>query len=89
MKLKNVLTDWDSDDIAAQAVIFYFAGFETSSTMLCHLTNELAMNESIQKRLQEEIDATVEECGGTISYDALVKMKYLDMVLSGNVFIII
>lgn len=52
--------------------------------MLCHLTNELAQNENIQKKLQEEIDKSMEACSGKITYEVLVKMKYLDMVLSGQ-----
>lgn len=79
-------SDWDSDDLTAQALFFFFAGFETSSTMLCHMSNELAMNPDIQKRLQEEIDRTLKHCDGKITYEALVKMKYLDMVLSGKNF---
>lgn len=67
----------------AQAIFFYFAGHETSSTMLCHLTNVLAQHEKIQKRLQKEVDKAMEVCNGSIDYETLVKMKYLDMVLSG------
>lgn len=48
---------------------------------------ELALNEDIQKKLQEEIDTTLMKCNGKITYDALIKMKYLDMVVSGKLFL--
>ncbi|KAK4873925.1 hypothetical protein RN001_013285 [Aquatica leii] len=76
---KDKLTEMD---ITAQALQFFLAGFETVSTFMCFTAYELAVNVDIQKRLQKEIDETLEECGGTVTYDALLKMQYLDMVIS-------
>lgn len=67
-------------DIAAQAVIFFFAGFETVSTVFSFLTYELAINTDVQERLQREID----KAGSELSYEKLLKLQYLDMVVSGN-----
>lgn len=74
----------DYDDIAAQAVIFFIAGFETVSTAMSFVAYELAVNPHIQKRLREEVDKTLDECGGKITYDAVNKMHYLDMIISGE-----
>ena len=71
-------------DIAAQALIFFFAGFDTVSTMMCCMGYELATDPHIQKRLQKEIDETMQECNGKLTYEALLKMKYMDMVTSGK-----
>lgn len=79
--------DLSDDDITAQALIFFFAGFDSISTAVCHMAYELALNEDIQKKLQEEIDTTLMKCNGKITYDALIKMKYLDMVVSGKLFL--
>ena len=49
------LTD---DEILSQAMIFIFAGYETSSSTLCFLAYNLAINPDIQTTLQEEIDQT-------------------------------
>ncbi|KAK5641883.1 hypothetical protein RI129_010430 [Pyrocoelia pectoralis] len=76
---KLQLTD---DDVTAQALIFFFAGFETVATLMCFAAYELAIDPSIQEKLQEEVDNVVREGNGTLTYEALMKMEYLDMVIS-------
>ncbi|KAL1509790.1 hypothetical protein ABEB36_004472 [Hypothenemus hampei] len=71
-----------NDDIASQALVFFFAGFDTVSTALCYSAHELAMNKDVQDRLREEIRETDKLNNGKLSYDALLKMKYMDMVFS-------
>lgn len=72
-------------DIAAQAMIFFFAGFDSVSSVMSFMAYELAVNIVIQNRLRKEIEDTLEECKGIITYEALLKMKYMDMVVSGKV----
>ncbi|CAH1099422.1 unnamed protein product [Psylliodes chrysocephalus] len=74
--------DLSNLDIAAQALIFFFAGFETVSALMCFMAYELAINPDIQQKLREEIEETLENCNGELTYEALLKMKYLDMVVS-------
>ncbi|KAG5895434.1 hypothetical protein JTB14_037593 [Gonioctena quinquepunctata] len=69
-------------DITAQALIFFFAGFDAVSSLMCFLSHELAVNPDIQTRLRREIEDTLAECKGKITYEALLKMKYMDMVVS-------
>ena len=45
------------------------------------------MNPDIQKRLQDEIDRSLEENEGKFTYEAVNNMKYLDMVVSGKYII--
>ncbi|CAH1178924.1 unnamed protein product [Phaedon cochleariae] len=71
-----------NEDITAQALVFFFAGFESLSTLMCFTAYELAMNPDIQDKLRNEIRETSEKCKGKLTYDALVSMKYLDMVIS-------
>jgi len=70
------------DDIVSQAFIFFFAGFDTSSTLMCFVAHELAVNRDIQDRLREEVQQHLTEGNGEISYESLSKMSYMDMVLS-------
>lgn len=74
-------------DIAAQAVVFFFAGFETVATEASFMAYELAINPDIQTRLRDEIEETHRACGGKLTYEALMKMKYMDMVFSGRTLI--
>lgn len=76
---KNSISD---DDITAQALIFFLAGFEVISTAMTFLAYELALNPEIQSKLYEEISATLEENSGNITYEAIISMKYLDSVVS-------
>ena len=70
------------EDITSQAVIFFFAGFETVSLLMSFTCHELAVNPDIQNRLTQEVDETLEACKGKLTYEALLGMKYLDMVIS-------
>ncbi|XP_047569458.1 cytochrome P450 3A12 isoform X1 [Lutra lutra] len=68
-------------ELVAQSIIFIFAGYETTSTSLSFLLYELATHPDVQQKLQEEIDATFPKKAPP-TYDALVQMEYLDMVLN-------
>ncbi|KAK5641865.1 hypothetical protein RI129_010412 [Pyrocoelia pectoralis] len=68
--------------ITAQAIGFFFGAYETPATVLSFMSYELALNPEIQEKLQAEIDETLNECNGSLTYNALQTMKYMDMVVS-------
>lgn len=68
-------------EILSQAMIFIFAGYETSSSTMGFLAYNLATHPHIQKTLQEEIDETFPEKAQP-TYEALMKMDFLDMALN-------
>lgn len=69
-------------ELAAEGMLVFAGGFETSSALMSFTLYELALNEEIQDRLREEISRGVEENGGKITYDLLFGLKYLDMVVN-------
>ncbi|XP_014476505.1 PREDICTED: cytochrome P450 9e2-like [Dinoponera quadriceps] len=69
------------EDITAQTFVFYFAGFESTSTTISFLAHELAVHPDVQAKLRREIDQTLEETNGRITYDVINRMKYLDAVI--------
>lgn len=77
---KQVLTE---NDIIAQCFIFFFAGFETSSTTMTFALLELSRNQNIQEKLRSEINRVLDKHGGQITYDAVMEMSYLDQVING------
>jgi cytochrome P450 family 9 len=80
---KTVKREWSEIELIAQCFIFFLAGFDTASTLLSFLSYELALNPDIQQRLYEEISVVNKELNGKpLTYDAIQKMKYLDMVIS-------
>ncbi|XP_046745042.1 probable cytochrome P450 6a13 [Diprion similis] len=85
--LKNTEEPLNEDDIefndellAAQAFIFFGAGFETSSSTLSFCLHELAADKNLQDRLRDEVRRTKAKMDGEITWDGLRSMKYLDMV---------
>ncbi|XP_029995475.1 cytochrome P450 3A27-like isoform X2 [Sphaeramia orbicularis] len=68
-------------EILSQAMIFIFAGYETSSSTLCFLAYNLATHPHIQKKLQEEIDETFPDKTEP-TYEGVMQMEYLDMTLN-------
>ncbi|XP_078034043.1 uncharacterized protein LOC144468453 [Augochlora pura] len=70
------------EDMTAQAFIFFFGGFESSSTLMCFATYEIGVNPDIQEKLQEEIDEVLEKCNGEVTYEAINEMKYLDAIIN-------
>lgn len=92
IKNKGKLDDDDSaelvsltvNEIAAQALIFFAAGFHTSSTTVAFALHELAMNQDIQDRTRNEIKSVLKKYDGEITYEGVMEMKYLDNVLSGK-----
>lgn len=72
------------NEMAAQAWIFYIAGFETSSTTTSFCLYELAKNPTIQQNVQLEIDEIVEKFNGKISYESISAMKYLEACIDGT-----
>ncbi|XP_072748313.1 cytochrome P450 9e2-like [Anoplolepis gracilipes] len=78
---KNGSDKMTLEDIVSQAFIFFLAGFETSSTLMCFIVHELALNRDIQDRLREEVQQHLTE-ENELSYESLSKMTYMEMVIS-------
>lgn len=83
-KKKYAITN---DDIIAQCLVFHFAGIDTTSRLISYTGYELALNPDIQAKVREEIQCALDENNGELSYDGVMKMKYLDTVLLGRLFI--
>ncbi|KAL0281299.1 UNVERIFIED_CONTAM: hypothetical protein PYX00_002330 [Menopon gallinae] len=74
--------EWTDEILAAQALVFLLAGYNTSASVMSFALYELARNPDIQERLAKEIRTALEGGGGVMSYEILLGMKYLDMVIS-------
>ncbi|EDW05265.1 probable cytochrome P450 6a21 [Drosophila mojavensis] len=70
------------EEIAAQAFVFFAAGFETSSTTMGFVLYELAQNVDIQDRLREECKEVLAKHNGDLTYECIKDMQYLNQVIS-------
>uniref|UniRef100_A0A6I8NL32 Thromboxane-A synthase n=1 Tax=Ornithorhynchus anatinus TaxID=9258 RepID=A0A6I8NL32_ORNAN len=78
---KEGLKGLSDTGILAQAVAFVFAGYETTSSALSFISYNLATHPDVQQKLQEEIDKVLPN-KSPLTYDAIVQMEYLDMVIN-------
>jgi len=72
-------------ELAAHSFMFFVGGFETSARTMSFCLYELALNPDIQDRLRNEIDTVLKKHGGSLTYDGIQEMSYLDKTLSGTI----
>lgn len=72
------------NELAAQCFVFYLAGFETSATTMTFALLEMALNQDIQDKLRTEISTVLQKNDGKLSYEAIMDMTYLNMVVYGK-----
>lgn len=70
--------DVDQKTVEGNALIFAFAGHDTTGHTMTWLLYELAKNKSLQQRAQEEVDAFFAELGGgEPTYEDLKKLPFM------------
>ncbi|XP_028160711.1 uncharacterized protein LOC114353086 [Ostrinia furnacalis] len=79
---KKVNREWSDNDLIAQAVLFFIAGFETVSTAISFAFHELAINPDVQDKLLAEIKDNEVNNGGKFDYKTITNMVYMDMFVS-------
>lgn len=71
-------------DIAANTMLYMFAGYETSATTGQFAAYELARNPLVQERARDEVKSVLAKYGGECTYEAQNEMVYMNMVLDGK-----
>ncbi|XP_043473513.1 cytochrome P450 9e2-like [Leptopilina heterotoma] len=70
------------DEKIAQGFVFYFGGFDATSTTISCAAHELAVNLHIQRKLQTKIDKILLQTNGNLSYDVIIGFDYLDAIVN-------
>ncbi|XP_061390046.1 probable cytochrome P450 9f2 [Musca vetustissima] len=74
--------EWTDYDMVGQCFVFFVAGFEASAALTCLTSHELMENPDVQEKLYEEIQEVEQQLEGKqLSYEALMGMRYMDMVV--------
>jgi len=79
---KNHGLSFDIDEMTAQAFVFFIAGFESVSTIMCFILYELAVNPDIQNKLKTEIEDILNDTNSKLTYKTINGMKYLKAVVA-------
>lgn len=69
-------------DMVGHAMTFFLEGYETSSTVIANIINQLARNPMVQGRLRSEINNAFAS-KSSISFEDILDIEYLDQVLCG------
>ncbi|XP_034232012.1 cytochrome P450 6k1-like [Thrips palmi] len=72
----------DIKDVTAQVFVFFLAGFESSSGTTSFTLYEMAKQPAVLAKALEEVDRTLKEHNGKISYESVMSMTYLDKCVS-------
>nr|AID61414.1 cytochrome P450 [Calliphora stygia] len=81
LKNRNDLEGLTLEEIAAQAFVFFLAGFETSSSTMGFALYELAVNQHMQKKARQEINDVLKKYNNELTYEGVKELKYLQQVL--------
>lgn len=73
-------------DVAANTMLYMFAGYETSATTGQLAVYEMARHPELQQRARDEVNKVLAKYDGQCSYEAQNEMVYLNMVLDGEYF---
>jgi cytochrome P450 family 6 len=85
-----LMNSWNTDspmtfnEIWAQSVVFFLAGYETSSTALTYTLYELSQHSEIQQIARESARKVLEKFNGEFTYEAVSEMQYIEQCAKGK-----
>lgn len=80
--------DFSEDDLVAQAVLFYVAGYDTTANLINYFLYEMALNPKVQERLQDELDRLPGTHDIKETYDNVQRLEYMEMCVNGKLFLL-
>ncbi|KAF7283050.1 hypothetical protein GWI33_001526, partial [Rhynchophorus ferrugineus] len=69
------------EELAGQVLLFFTAGFETSSTTMSFALLQLTQYPDIQEKMREEARRIFKKFGGKFTYEGVQEMNYIECVV--------
>ncbi|XP_019875569.2 probable cytochrome P450 6a23 [Aethina tumida] len=69
------------NELAAQAFVFFVAGYETSSTTMTFALYEIARDKELQNKMRQEIREVLKKNDGKLTYEAVKDMELMSRVV--------
>ncbi|XP_058123884.1 cytochrome P450 6A1-like [Anopheles ziemanni] len=70
------------EEIAAQAFVFFFAGFETSATTMTCALHLLANHPEAQQKARKCVRDVLARHDGHLTYDSIMEMEYIEWIIN-------
>ncbi|XP_042902355.1 cytochrome P450 3A11-like isoform X2 [Parasteatoda tepidariorum] len=70
------------NELVAQSLVFFLAGYHSTTTTLSLATYLLALNSDVQERAYHEIKDALKETKGELTYESIHKIKIIDDIIS-------
>jgi cytochrome P450 family 6 len=81
MMKENTLT---FNEVWAQSVVFFLAGFETTATTLTYAIYAMAQRKDLQEKARESVKKVLEKYDGEFTYEAVNEMQYIEQCINGE-----
>jgi len=75
---------FEDDDIVGTELLFLLAGFDPTQSVLLFTLYNLALEPEVQEKLYQEVESFFVKHRGKLSYEGIMDMKYLEMVIYGR-----
>nr|AFM08403.1 CYP6S2 [Anopheles funestus] len=70
------------EEIAAQAFVFFFGGFETSTTTITCALHLLAKHPKAQRKARKCVRSVLAKHGNQLTYEAITEMDYIECIIN-------
>lgn len=72
------------NEMIAQCMLIFLAGYETSSTTMTFALFEMSLNPEIQEKVRDELFTVLKKYDDKICYDSIKELDYMQQVIDGK-----